>query len=233
MIFKRSYVLENAKKKKHSFASVFFKTIFALVIIVFLADVLFNLFFYQIKVEGASMQPTYNADLSLSEDASASIYKDNVVVKKFWSYQPGDIVIISVNNKEIIKRVIAVEFQTLTLKKHQADNFEYYHFYLDDKEIDESYLGQNFTAMNNLYFENFCHVQGVEKSGVGVNQQAQLVLKENELFALGDNRGNSEDAIDYRKPYSNSQVIGVVAFSYKYNQTLLQALWQKFLGIFV
>lgn len=78
------------------------------------------------KVNGESMQPTlFNNDIG-------------VVIKSFDGYTNGDIIVFkSKNDVLLIKRVIAVGGQSVSIKDGKV--------FVNNKEIKEEYLGEQYT----------------------------------------------------------------------------------------
>ncbi|NCB48498.1 MAG: signal peptidase I [Clostridia bacterium] len=217
-------------KKTSSYQKVFF-VIFAILTLYIYSCLLFYSIFYQVQVIGQSMKPTFNSALEEGINGENSIYKDIVIVNRYETGSNGDIILIQKEDEVIIKRIIAKAGQTLTLKRDSSDT--YYHFYLNGVKIDESYLGENYKDMNFVYYtkfrDNIYYTVTTEmKDGF---EQATLVIPQNCVFALGDNRGNSSDSTVYGA-FNISQIVGKVAFYYGYNQTLGGFLWEQFTSIF-
>lgn len=117
--------------------------------------------FHVVTVKGASMDTTLESGEAI------------VVTNFLYTPQCGDIVVInqeSTLNKNIIKRVIAVEGQTLKL---DYDNDK---IFVDGKELNEPYL-------KCTTFEG--------KRG---DYEVPYVIPSGKLFVLGDNRGISLDS---------------------------------------
>ena len=108
-----------------------------------------------ILVDGDSMYPTlHNNDFMILNKLS---YKTGKIRK-------SDIVVIDINNKRIIKRVIALPGETIEVK----DNI----LYINGKEIKENYLAKD-----------------IETSDIDL-----LEIPKNTYYVLGDNRSNSTDS---------------------------------------
>lgn len=117
--------------------------------------------FHVVTVNGASMDTTLESGEAI------------VVTDFFYTPQCGDIVVIdqkSTLNKNIIKRVIAVEGQTIKL------DYDHDKIYVDGKELSEPY------------------VNGSTFKGRRADYEVPFVIPSGKLFVLGDNRGVSLDS---------------------------------------
>jgi len=228
--------------KKRTFYGTIFITFFVFLSLYIYSCLLFYSIFYQVQVIGQSMKPTFNSALEEGANGEASIYKDIVVVNRYETGENGDIILIQTTNEIIIKRIIATAGQTLTLKlddsyeNNGGVDVEICHYYLNGVKIDESYLGENYKDMNTAYYNKFVdneHYTVTEETADEAEdgfRQATLVIPQNCVFALGDNRGNSTDST-YYGAFNISQITGKVAFYYDYNQTMTSFLWEQFISI--
>ena len=198
---------------------------------------LFCLTFVQARVIGPSMQPTFNKNLSYSEDAESSIYQDIVYANKLDKGSNGDIVLLAVDNEIIIKRVVATQGQVVILKK-QSDRYFYYFVgdtYQSAKQVDERYI-LNRQDMNLSYFNSFCFDDPDLQVRKNINviendKEAYLIVREGCSFVVGDNRLVSRDSTSFGC-VKNDSILGKVAFYYEYNQTFLGFIWQQICSIF-
>lgn len=198
---------------------------------------LFCLTFVQAQVIGPSMQPTFNKNLSYVEDAEESIYQDIVYANKLDKGSNGDIVLLTVDNEIIIKRIIATEGQYVILKK-QNDGF--YHYFVGDsygssKMLNEEYILDR-KDMNLSYFNNFCYDDpnlNVRKNIniVESDKEAYLIVPEGCCFVLGDNRLVSRDSTSFGCVKKDA-ILGKVSFYYSYDQTFWGFIWQQMVSIF-
>lgn len=146
------------KSKVHSTVLVFIKPLLAAVTAVVLMTVTG---FHVVTVNGASMDSTLKSGEAI------------VVTNFLYTPQCGDIIVIDQSSsldKNIIKRVIAVEGQTLKL------DYENDKIYVDGKELSEPYLN--------------CSTFG----GRRADYEVPSVIPAGKLFVLGDNRSVSLDS---------------------------------------
>ena len=139
-----------------------------------------NNWFIKVVVDGNSMHPT----LQNEQVVTVSLVDD---------YDYGSIIVIKdeLKNDWIVKRVIAksgdtvkIENGKVYLRKQGTNSF---------KELSEDYLGDSVKTYPANYAES----------------ETYHVL-EDEIFYLGDNRGNSEDSRGEFETCKESQIVGVV-----------------------
>lgn len=222
-----------------------------LYVLTFICYIAFCCVFIQAEVIGTSMQPTFNSNLSYSEDADKSIYKDIVYANRFQKGTNGDIVLVDRPSGVAIKRIIAVEGQQLSLRKVQNNVFRYYLKETPESKeyiLEEPYLKENAYDMDFEYFKNLNDNirvwEFVKEKDLKISytegQNLTFTIPEGMFFVLGDNRvifddGSnrlvSEDSSSYG-PISTDEILGKISFYYEYNQNFLSFLWQRFCSIF-
>lgn len=228
--------LQDVNKKYSNKKPIILKIIdvvFALYILLCVAYLVFCVVFIKAEVIGVSMQPTYNKNLSLSEDYEKSIYKDIVFANRFEKGTNGDIVLAQVENELVIKRIIATEGQKLTL---QLESDGYYYYYLTNadgktKKLNEDYIANNRYAMNFEYYLMFRDANKDIVVDEGYPNRTTILIPKDRVFILGDNRGHSNDSSSYGA-IKKDNIEGKVSFSYEYNQNFLSFLWKEFCSIF-
>lgn len=91
----------NEKKEKSSTKSTILPVVFGVIFGLFI-----NMFVGLVKVDGVSMEPTY-------ED------RDALLVRKLGSFKKGEIVVFNTgNNKYLIKRIIATPGDTISISNN-------------------------------------------------------------------------------------------------------------------
>lgn len=190
--------MQNKTKK---ILNIILNIILIFVIICTLYSIFFSCFFFATTVEGNSMQPTYNN----------SSEKDRILVSKLKSYSYGDIVIIQSSqidaetgsNKYIVKRVIAIGNDYIDMKFENKKLL----IYVNGSVVDEStYLGNVEYEIEPTTYFNFV---ALKEHYEGAVTSQGLLIPEQMIFVLGDNREDSADSSLYG-PFSSSNVVGTV-----------------------
>ena len=110
------------------------------------------------QVVGPSMSPTYK---------EGNVIVVNKMAYKIGKVKRGDIIILSTEEKYMIKRVIGLPGETISYKDNKL--------HVNGMEINEDYL------KDDVYTEDF----------------TSRVIPEDSYLVLGDNREDSEDSRDY------------------------------------
>ena len=98
-------------------------------------------------------------------------------------------------------------------------NNKFYYVYVNDEKLIEDYIYSQEDMI--VEYEKFTNLFG-----------AQLIVPENSLFILGDNRGHSNDSTMYGC-FDYSQILGRVDYSVKSSEIPIISLFiQLFLPIF-
>lgn len=142
------------------------------------------------KVDGESMEPTLQ-------------HADRLYVNKlFYTPEKGDVVIVETDDPSApfyIKRVIATEGDTVFI------NFATGDVYINDEIIDEPYIAENTHLMGSYIYDlilddNF-------------SRENPIVIGEDEVFVMGDNRNNSKDSREIG-PVSTDDIVGHAVFRF-------------------
>ena len=230
----------NYKNKKPIFLKILGVFLYVAVIVLTL-DAIFNLVFIKAQVVGISMMPTYNKNLDATTvyDSSyyeSSPYKDIVYANRFKKGTNRDIILLQLNNELVIKRIVAVGGQKVTLKLGNGSNdLTNYYYYIDEQLLNEDYIYSR-EDMNLQYFNRFCYGDSGVERNINVNvvlpgAEAEFVVPDDCYFVLGDNRLVSGDSVRFGV-VGASKIFGKVEFSYEYNQNIFSYFWQRVCAIF-
>ena len=167
--------------KKAKKSNIIFMVVALVIVLITATIIVLNTFvFFMVEISGPSMWPTLNNE-------------DVVVASKIKKAERGDIVIISGESTKydgegnayqalIIKRVIALGGDTVEIKDGKV--------YINELLLDEPYL------RDDEYTQAYNWVK--------------RTLLDDEVFYLGDNRGNSMDSRSNYGTCKLSQIEGVV-----------------------
>ncbi len=225
-------IFSEQKNKFSLFVEIISNILFAFVLTVSFAIITFSATYISTQVEGASMMPTLN----LLGDHK----QDKVFVNRFSKPEKQDIVVVKEIGKSyeyIIKRLIATEGDEVNVVKvyNTETNLNDYFLTINGSILQESYIYQhndigleigenNYNGMYSVYKnlntfkEN--NQQFVNDSSLPLSEQV-LIVPENHVFILGDNRGNSADSSSAGF-YSNGQVLGRVDHIVRHGQSTLK-----------
>ncbi len=171
---------KNSDKKGNTMLKEIRDWVVAIAIAVALALFVRSYIFTLVKVQGASMEPTLqNAD---------RLY----VNRLFYTPEKGDVIIFipeDIENnsgdadegpKPYVKRVIATEGDTVYIDFTTGDVF------VNGLLIDEPYINEPTTTVGNYILDLVAKGE--------YSPEKPIVVKEDHIFVLGDNRNNSEDS---------------------------------------
>lgn len=176
---------------------------FSFCLVIALALIIFSSVTVECTVLGASMRPLYNNDPRKGNDVVyVNVYDHD--------YEVGDIIVIKVEAGDpIIKRVVALAGDKVDIIKTDIG----YNLEINGKLIDEDYLEIDTQAesqkKNGLFF-SFERLEALrEARPVLFDDAGKYVVKENQVFALGDNRHVSKDSTFYGA-FDKSNIMGIV-----------------------
>lgn len=136
------------KKDYKDYLKIFLVLVLVIMIRVFVIDI--------ITVEGISMYPTLNE------------YHDKVILEKYKQftddYDRGDIVVVKLENRNIIKRVIGLPNETIKIKNSDV--------YINGELLEEPYLDDSVKTYPDM----------------------TIKIPSDSIFVMGDNRENSLDS---------------------------------------
>lgn len=165
-------------KEKKSVGNEILEWLESIAVSIFIVILVFTFVFRIVIVDGKSMFPTLENGQRL------------IISHLFYTPKQGDIVVANSQglNKTIIKRVIAVEGQTVDI------DFDNHTVSVDGEVLDEPYINEP-TARDEGGFEY------------------PIVVPENSIFVMGDNRNHSTDSrSSFVGCISNDDVLGKAIF---------------------
>jgi signal peptidase I len=163
--------------------------IFVYAIIIALALIIFSTATIECKVNGGSMKPTYN---------NIANKNDYVYVNKFNDdYKYGDVIVIYTDSEPIIKRIVGLPGDVIDIVLDEEAGV--YRLERNGQMITENYIyhngysyetiSQNGMDRASSRFEDY-----KEKNKILLNNDYKLIIRDGEVFALGDNRRISSDS---------------------------------------
>jgi len=177
--------------------------IFAYSIIIAMSLIIFSFVSIECEVSGSSMQPTLNSKGSNKSDIA--------YVNKFnHDYNYGDIIVVDLSNDKVIKRVIGLPGDLINFVSYK----DTYVLERNGEIILEDYL----LVRYNMSKDKVEDGMSVTKAKFEVlkqnnpemfNENGQLVVKDGEIFVLGDNRHVSDDSSKHGC-YRLCDVMGIV-----------------------
>ena len=210
-------------KKKTGFYYLYLNFVanlfFVYCMIIAIALIVFSLITIKCEVIGASMQPTYNKDLKAGNDV---VYVNSL--DKDYGF--GDIVVIDVGKDDpIIKRIIGLPGDVIDVI---FDENIGYKLEINGKLIEEDYLNidykLSYVHQNGLSITHSNFHEKMKVSYPDLFKTGKLVVPENELFVLGDNRHDSQDSW-YYGTFSYDSVLGLVELEKYHNESEFWFYW--------
>ena len=191
---------------KTKIINVFLDISFCVLLFVLATNSGFATFYENSEIVGASMKPTFNAEVVVRDDPR----NEMAVYKKYKDYTYGDVIISNHGGTMVIKRIIAMEGDRIKVDKING----VYYILLNGEILDEPYIDSKYATneQNKLRFES---LYNDDKFGCRkyFDNQGYLVVPEGYYFYIGDNRTNSSDCLEYG-PQPIKDIQGKVVYKY-------------------
>lgn len=194
----------------------------------------FQIVLKPVEVVGRSMQPTLNVS---AKGNNWHLDTDLVYYYQTTNVSNGDIVILKEGlsrqdpKSKLIKRIIATEGQTITLKKSGNTYFESvseyipFEVYINGTLLKESYISTKqkpaFETSNPYNYEHHnTLLNELQTSGT-----YSITVPKGQVFVMGDNRCHSTDSRSFGTISVNDYVMGKVVLHVPFGKNLFQSIW--------
>ena len=196
------------KLHKHQISDYVGVIVFCFCIYLSAFIIAFSFCFTSSYVFGESMKPNINNYADYEHN------RDIVYINKTASYTYGDVIVIQRQDYQIVKRVIALPGDTINITHSGGD----YYVERNGQRLQEDYIRivPGSSDSNGMYKE-YTFFQTYKEDNKDKLQfvnpdnylNSAIVVGENEVFVLGDNRHNSNDSSS-EGCFSMSKVVGKV-----------------------
>ncbi len=193
-------------ENKNGVLTILTNVLFVVALLFLALVVTANIIYIESPIDGSSMAPTFNTDND-----------EKAFINRFKKGNKGDIVVINTHEKDeegnevfIIKRIIATCGDRVKLNYNAEGEVE---VWLNGEKLVEEYVvysdkknqltGEAFTMQ---YFSDYIS----SNSDVDYNEDG-LLIKEGDVFVMGDNRSVSIDSTKYG-PFATSDIVGKLDF---------------------
>ena len=207
-----------AEQPVKSKISKFWDILLWVLIVLLAAAVLVRAFvFTRVTISGDSMNPTYKdgeivrvVKLGKPKRGDVVVFYKNEVDSKFKAmFAKGADIQSGGKYEKLIKRVVAVEGDSIWIEPI-AGGYQLVVKTSEGKILHEDYYkkGKELLSADTFVLPNTGVGLGELKNNVG--EENALVIEKDHFFAMGDNRGNSEDSRGVLGQVNLSQLFGIV-----------------------
>lgn len=212
--------------------------LFAVFLVYLTMSVLFLSTYSYYTVQHTSMQPLLN---NYTAEELQSGISDGVYINTKVTAQAGDVIVIKnefdLEVDTVVKRLIAVGGDKIAIRRVvQPSQPVRYNIVIIPKGntvpyvIVENYISEErMTVGMERVYNNFNSYLTSETHKETIGGVTYLVLQEDEIFYLGDNRGNSRDCSEYG-PAKRENIIGRVDIIVTRQQNMLFHIFEYLLG---
>lgn len=199
---KKFYDLKKENIEEKILISIISNFIFGFFVISAIAIICFSFCMIECEVVGTSMQPNLNVKGAHKSDIAYVNKLDN-------DYEYGDIIVIDGAKEIIIKRVLGLPGDIIDIVKVDDD----FKLERNGQIIHEDYIKLNYNISEERVIDGMGSVYDkfqllkTKKPELFVNDK--LVVPEDEIFVLGDNREVSSDS-SINGTYAMSDIMGIV-----------------------
>lgn len=235
------YTLEYLSPKKlPKWITIPFNVFFVLIMIVSITVAIFSCLFLRTPVIGPSMQPTINSAWSDTNDI-----EDYVLINRTSKGERGDIIVVEkvdpvTGSKYIIKRLIAIGGDKICIKKiDDPPALPTYEIWLwkvgedSAQNTNDAFCGDMASTFNS--FNALKTNDNTKSDFINIEGEDFLVIPNDKIFYLGDNRAHSEDCSNYG-PVLEEKIVGRVDLIIPHDEKVFNAcfnyFWSKFKALF-
>lgn len=184
---------------------------FVYCLIICIALILFSTMTIECKVNGSSMQPTLNGvDEHKSDYVYVNIYDND--------YSYGDIIVVNVDwdDEPIIKRIVGLPGDVIDIVNNGVE----WKLERNGEIVDEEYIfidgdASTPTSYKNGMNKSHDRFERLKTNYPEIFVDGKYVVKEGEIFALGDHRAVSVDSSEYGG-FKISDIVGKVELTRYY-----------------
>ena len=213
----QSDATQEATQQKRKLSKLWDVVLWVLIAVLAAALLLNLLVITRVTISGDSMNSTYKSDevvwvvkVGAPERGDVVVFYKKDVDSKFKAlFARGDETTEGGKYEKLIKRVVAVAGDKLWIEQVEG-GYQVFVKTADGKQLREDYYVRGDKALKEERFILPNTPQGLGRLSDHVGEDNALVIEKDHFFAMGDNRGNSEDSRGELNQVSLSRVFGIV-----------------------